>query len=132
MLDRQVALEIAERKQLGDITFEALRDGIVSGKIRSGRWLRQEKISEWLGVSHTPVRQAFERLVEQGLAERVPYKGVRVSDPSHEEIAEIYALRSLLEPLVVRLSALRISNSDLQTLSTIVEEMHELDALDEM
>ena len=132
MIDQPTAQQIAERKQLGDITFEAIRDGIVSGNIPSGKWLRQEEISERLGVSHTPVRQALERLIAQGLAERVPYKGVRVAELSHEEIAEIYALRGLFEPLIVRLATRQISDASLEELTQIVDEMDDLTALDQM
>ncbi|MFV2043842.1 MAG: GntR family transcriptional regulator [Anaerolineales bacterium] len=132
MLDTKIATDLARRKPLGEIVFDALCDGIISGQIEAGAWLRQEEISEELGISHTPVRQALERLAAEGLAERVPNKGVRVSRLSHENIAEIYALRMLLEPLVVRAATRDLTDSDLDRLAEIVDQMDSLTVQDQM
>ena len=64
----------------------------------------------------------FIQLVADGLAERIPHKGVRVSPIDENEIAEIYYLRLLLEPIVVRLAVIRIS-------SHILEEKQQLRGL---
>ena len=97
LFDNHTKSKIDRRKPLADLVFEAIRDNILSGQIKADDWLRQEDVASELGVSHTPVRQALERLIAEGLAERVPYKGVRVSHFKPEEIAEIYALRLLLK-----------------------------------
>ncbi len=132
MLDKKIATDLAQRRPLGELVFDALCDGIISGRIEAGAWLRQEEISEELGISHTPIRQALERLVAEGLAERVPNKGVRVSKLSHENIAEIYALRMLLEPLVVRAATHDLTDSDLDQLAEIVDQMDSLIEQDQM
>jgi DNA-binding GntR family transcriptional regulator len=132
MFKEETTANLAERKPLGDIVFDAICDEIVSGRIGAGTWLRQEEISDELGVSHTPVRQALERIIAEGLAERVPYKGVRVSKLSHENIAEIYALRMLLEPFVNRAAAIHLSDIELNRLSEINAQIELLTEQDQM
>jgi len=123
---------IGEHKSLAELAHEAIRERILSGYFKPGDWLRQEDLSQQLAVSHTPVRQALDRLVAEGLAERVPHRGVRVSTIDENEIAEVYCLRMLLEPLVVRLTAMNISRGQLKHLETIVDQAEELTSLDDM
>jgi len=95
-----------QRKSLKEEIFDVLHANIIAGEVSPGAWLRQEDIATQLGVSMTPVREALDLLVSVGLAERVPYRGVRVPQPSAEEIAEAYAMRLLLEAAGARAAAL--------------------------
>ena len=88
-----------QRQSLRNETFDSLHKRVIAGEARPGEWLRQEDIASSLGVSMTPVREALDMLVASGLAERVPYRGVRVIELSHEEMLDAYGLRFLLEPL---------------------------------
>ena len=60
-----------------------------------------------MGVSMTPVREALDLLVAKGIAERVPYRGVRVREMSTKDIVEAYSLRLTLEALIAREAAVR-------------------------
>jgi DNA-binding GntR family transcriptional regulator len=131
-MDPEFIARLDERKSLADLVFEALRDGIISGRLAPGEWLRQEHISEELGVSQTPVRQALERLAAEGLVERVAYRGVRVPEIEAADFAEIFGLRLLLEPLIMRHAATNISMPSLEELKTMVEEAQNFISLDEM
>lgn len=88
-----------QRQSLRNETFDTLNKRVIAGEVRPGEWLRQEDIASSLGVSMTPVREALDMLVASGLAERVPYRGVRVIELTHEEMLDAYGLRFLLEPL---------------------------------
>ncbi len=88
-----------QRQSLRNETFEHLHKRVIAGEVQPGEWLRQEDIASSLGVSMTPVREALDMLVASGLAERVPYRGVRVIELTHEETLDAYGLRLLLEPL---------------------------------
>lgn len=112
---------LAPQKPLGDKVYERLRNHVISGELPPGTRLRHEDLAQQLGVSHTPVRHALERLVSEGLAERVPYKGVRVVEHSLDEIAELFALRLLLEPIAARLAAQNIDQESLIELERLVE-----------
>jgi DNA-binding GntR family transcriptional regulator len=109
-----------EKKSLRDEVFELLHRRIVSGEYALGEWLRQEEIANELDVSPTPVREALDQLVAKGLAERIPYRGVRVPHLAEEEIADAYAMRLLLEVAAVRLSAHNISQEQAALLRTIL------------
>lgn len=104
--------------------FELLHARIIAGKYAAGEWLRQEDIASQLGVSMTPVREALDLLVSAGLAERIPYRGVRVLQLTPDEIADSYYLRLLLEGSAARLAAQAITPAQLSELSSMLEQMH--------
>jgi DNA-binding GntR family transcriptional regulator len=109
-----------EKKSLKHEVFELLHRRIVGGEYALGEWLRQEEIANELDVSPTPVREALDQLVAQGLAERIPYRGVRVPHLTEEEIADAYVLRLLLEVVAVRLAAYNISQGQGESLQAIL------------
>src|SRR5579859_3680338 len=71
-------------------------------------------LSEQLGISRTPVRQALERLVQEGLVRADPRRGFWTSTFTAQDIHEVYDLRGALEVLAVRLAAPRLSQEDLK------------------
>jgi DNA-binding GntR family transcriptional regulator len=71
-------------------------------------------LSEQLGMSRTPVRQALERLVQEGLVRSDPRRGFWTSTFTAQDIHEIYDLRGALEVLAVRLAAPHLSQEDLR------------------
>ncbi len=83
-------------------------------------------------MSPTPVREALDRLVAEGLAERIPYRGVRVLELTDEEIVDAYVLRWLLEVAAVRLATHSISDERLELLFGIVRQSENLLTLDDM
>jgi DNA-binding GntR family transcriptional regulator len=86
-----------ERRSLTVQVADALREMIRSNEYRQGQQLRQDDIARRLGVSHIPVRQAFQLLEAEGLITHVPYKGVVVSHLSAAEIEEYFDIRTTLE-----------------------------------
>lgn len=109
------------RKPLKAEVFDVLHGRILAGEYAAGQWLRQEEISSQLGVSMTPVREALDLLVSSGLAERFPYRGVRVLKPSGPEILDSYGLRLLLESAAVYAAASNISEEQLCRLNEMLE-----------
>lgn len=120
------------KRPLKEDIFDSLLEKIISGTYKPGTWLRQEDIASQLGVSMTPVREALDLLDAAGLAERVPYRGVRVPEPTHEEIAESYAARLLLEKAVSRAAALNREQAHVEALKRIVAQSQTLIRLDDM
>jgi DNA-binding GntR family transcriptional regulator len=123
---------VVRKKSLKEEVFELLHQRIVAGKYLPGDWLRQEEISTQIGVSQTPVREALDLLVSVGLAERVPYRGVRVPEPTTEEVIDAYTLRLILESTAAHLAALNVSTEQLQALADIVEQTRNLVTLQDM
>jgi DNA-binding GntR family transcriptional regulator len=124
--------EILRKRSLADEVYKYLSDKIIAGKYSAGDWLRQEDISTQLGVSQTPVREALDRLVASGLAERVPYRGVRVPLLESKEIVDAFLLRLILETTGVRLAANLIRPEEVQELAALIEKTEPLVTLEEM
>jgi len=120
------------KKSLREGVFELLHGRIIAGKYPPGEWLRQEDISSQLGVSQTPVREALDLLVSVGLAERVPYRGVRVPELSADEIVDAYVLRLIVESAAARLAAINHTPEQLQAIAVLIEETHSLVTLEAM
>jgi DNA-binding GntR family transcriptional regulator len=110
-------------KPLKEEIFDALHRQIIAGKYSPGDWLRQEDIASQMGVSMTPVREALDLLVAAGLAERVPYRGVRVREMSTKDIVEAYGMRLILEALIAREAALHITPEQISSLEKLMDEM---------
>lgn len=131
-LDTQKESENLQRKSLKEEIFDVLHEKIIAGKVGPGEWLRQDDIATQLGVSMTPVREALDLLVSVGLAERVPYRGVRVPQPTNEEIAESYAMRLLLEAAGAHAAALNRKQAQVDELKRILSRMKGLLSLEDM
>ena len=131
-LDTQKDLENLQRKSLKEEIFDVLHERIIAGKASPGEWLRQDDIATQLGVSMTPVREALDLLVSVGLAERVPYRGVRVPQPSADEIAEAYAMRLLIEGAGARAAAIERKQAQVDELKRILSQMKGLLSLEDM
>ena len=119
-------------KPLKEEIYDALHRQIIGGKYGPGDWLRQEDIAIQMGVSMTPVREALDLLVASGLAERVPYRGVRVREMSAKDVADAYGLRLILEAIIAREAALHITPQQISKLEKIMDEMKKRVKLHEM
>jgi DNA-binding GntR family transcriptional regulator len=85
--------------------YADLRERILAGELPPEARLHQESISEELGVSRTPVREALGRLASDGLVELLPNRGARVADLSPADMEEAYTARLAVEPAAARLAA---------------------------
>lgn len=83
---------------VGDTT-RAIREAILDGVLAPDAWLREIAVSAALGVSRTPVREAFNRLEEEGLVVRTPGVGAQVTRLSFEDMSAVYQVRGSLESL---------------------------------
>jgi DNA-binding GntR family transcriptional regulator len=110
-------------QQLRDWVEEQLREAILSGEFDPGTWLRQQQLADELGVSQMPVREALKELVAQGLAEHIPYRGVRVIEFSIDDVADLYTHRSFLEGLTARAAAESITPEMVAELEDLQDQM---------
>lgn len=127
-----MAAKELSHKPLKEEIYDALHRQIIAGRYGPGDWLRQEDIASQMGVSMTPVREALDLLVAKGIAERVPYRGVRVREMSPEDVVEAYGMRLFLEAMVARETALNITPEQVQKLENIMAEMDRHVELNEM
>jgi DNA-binding GntR family transcriptional regulator len=91
-----------ERVNLVDQAYRAIRTMIVSGALRPGHQLKMEQLTQTLGVSNSPVREAFRRLEQEGWVETFPHRGSFVRGFDAGQLVEIYELRAMIEVGVLR------------------------------
>ena len=105
-----------------------LRHEIVSGQLRAGTRLRQVDIARRLGVSTTPVREAFGLLHSEGLVQADTHRGVTVFAPTRQGLVEHYEIRAALEMLAVEKAAEVFRPQDAAPLTALLDEMRTLDS----
>lgn len=114
----------AVQETVAERVAQHLADEIRRGLLTAGQPLRQNDIAARLGVSSTPVREAFHILERIGLVEREGRRGVRVFRPSVKDVTEVYAVREALESRAASLAAERLSAEALATIRKIMNQMH--------
>jgi DNA-binding GntR family transcriptional regulator len=90
---------------LKEAVYQRLKESIIRGEISPGSKLVETQISQKLGVSRTPLREAISRLGQEGLLEVIPRHGTFVRKQSVNEILETLEIREALEGLAARLAA---------------------------
>jgi GntR family transcriptional regulator, rspAB operon transcriptional repressor len=109
-------MKIKPPESINDQVFGYLLEQIQTGEIGSGSRLIETQVAESLQASRTPVREAFRRLEQDGIVERLPQGGVRVTPVTDKTVEEIFGIRKVLEPYAIRLACQRIDNKDIQKL----------------
>ena len=117
--------KLNRRATLADQVYESLRHAVINGHLGRGSRLNQIDLAKNLDVSERTVREALARLVSEGLVSREPYRELRVVGLSAEEIEEIFHMRTLLEGWAVELSALKISQDELDRMRELLPQMKE-------
>jgi DNA-binding GntR family transcriptional regulator len=112
-----------ERKSLSAQVADTLHELIVSNTYAQGHQLRQDEVARRLGVSHIPVRAAFQQLQSEGLITNVPYKGAVVTRLSAAEVEEYFDIRATLEADLMKRAVAHISDDTLARARKIVERM---------
>ncbi len=111
-----------QHRTIAAAVAEALRQRIVGGDLAAGAPLRQDALAGEFGVSRIPVREALLQLEAEGLVKIHPHRGAIVSGLSWDEVAELFALRALLEPRLLRASAPNLTSADYARLDAILRE----------
>lgn len=101
--------------------FNQLQNDIINGKYQPGDSLIETRLSDELGVSRTPVREAIRQLELEGLVQAVPNKGAIVKGISSKDIQDIYTIRMLIEGLAARWATEKITPGELEELKEVVE-----------
>lgn len=97
-----VKQEVTDKYSLRGRVFHKLREDILSGKYEEHEELKEVAIGEEMGVSRTPVREAFRQLELEGLIQIIPNRGAYVTGITEKDVKDIYMMRSLLEGLCAR------------------------------
>jgi DNA-binding GntR family transcriptional regulator len=111
------------RSTLVDQVYERLMALLLDGTLHSGDPISIDGTARYLGVSHTPVREALARLESTGNVVRVAMRGYRVPEmPDAKEIADIMDARLLIESQLAELACVRVDSTLLDALEEAIEE----------
>jgi DNA-binding GntR family transcriptional regulator len=94
------------RTNISEAVATELRNMIVDGRLPAGQRINEVHLSQHLGVSRTPLREALARLTQESALQGVPRIGYFVRPLSLEEFEQIYDIRPLLDPEALRLAGL--------------------------
>nr|WP_228721131.1 GntR family transcriptional regulator [Arthrobacter sp. 260] len=112
--------------QPGEGPVEFIRSAILSGSYAPGERLKEAEVAVRLGVSRTPVREAFRVLETEGLIEVLAGRGARVRLFTAEDVQLIHEIRSVLEGMVARQATLHVSKSHLAALESSCDRLENL------
>jgi DNA-binding GntR family transcriptional regulator len=107
---------------LRERVYSGIKNSIITGELEPHTRLIEENLAEAMRASRTPVREAFQKLEEEGLIYRRPRGGYAVKGVTEEDVDEIFGLRSVLEGYAGFLAASRITQEELKSLKEIVRQ----------
>ncbi len=100
-------MALTRPKSLRELALEHLRNSIVDGTLKMGQVLSERSISDELGVSKSPVREALAQLRDEGLVTIEPQKGARVFTLTEHEVQQICDFRQVIEIAAFELALAR-------------------------
>jgi len=119
-------IRIEEPRLLSQDIAEVIRSGIIRGKYKPGEKIPEGDIASSMGISRTPIREAFRKLENEGFVQIIPRKGAVVAGINPKEVKNLYEIKSALEGLAARLACARIKKKDITRLEKINMELKTL------
>ena len=116
-------MAIERPKSLRELALEHLRASIVNGTLKMGQVLSERRISEELGVSKSPVREALAQLRDEGLVTIEPQKGARVFSLSDVEVEQICDFRQAIETAAFEMALIRNPEALAKDMGDVVRRM---------
>ncbi len=116
-------MRLKRHQTLREQIVSSLRDSIIKGELNPGQKLTEPELAEKLGISRTPIREAFRQLESEGFLTVIPRRGAVVSRITRKEIGDFYDLKSLLEGYAARIAAEKITEKGIEKLRKINEQL---------
>jgi DNA-binding GntR family transcriptional regulator len=109
-----------------EVAYQWLRQRILDNEFAPGTQILEQTLADQIGISRTPVREALIELQQDGLVEIVPRHGVRILPLSPDDMREIYAILTNLEPMAAEELARRRPSADI--IAPLVEACDAMEA----
>src|SRR4030042_921555 len=117
-----IMVMIVNRQRLSKQVYDILKEMIANYRFNPGTRINVEQIAKEVGASRTPVWEAVHRLIQEGLLENIPNRGVFMVTLSPEQAIELYEVRDVLEGLAARLAAVKIDPKILKKMKKCLDE----------
>lgn len=105
-----------KKETLTSQVVEMIRNAIVRGELKPGTRLVEHELSERMGISRLPIREAIFSLEQSGLVTVIPYKGKFVTSFTNKQVDEFFSVRELLETHALKLLITRITKKEIAIL----------------
>jgi len=119
-------MSLREKEELADFSYRFIISMIVNNEIRPGEAILETELAERLNISRTPVRQALERFVAEGLFEKKKKRGCLIPVPTPEDADKVFQAREIIEREMARQAALNRTTSDIDALRKILDTEAEM------
>lgn len=108
---------------LSDRVYDAICNAIVEGELAPGQRLREAEVADTLGVSRTPVREAFARLGQQNLVDKEPSGAYSVAKWDRQTLWEVATVRTALEELAIGQACQNLTEEDFGILQNLIADV---------
>jgi len=122
---RPAVFQPVERQRISDYVYEQVLRAILDQRFRPGERLSIPDLANEMDVSQMPVRQAMDRLAEEGLVEVRPRSGTFVAEPEERDVADTFDLRRALDGLAAETAVLHVTDKDITYLDATLDRMDE-------
>jgi len=112
-------------QSLVELVTGFVKEQIITGKFQPHQQIKEEEIASKFDISRPPVREAFSRLEAEGLVVKKPRKGVFVTEPTMDDVREIYRLKASLYELSTELAMQVMTGKDVSELEELILCMNE-------
>ncbi len=106
---------------LADKVFDWLTEQLVVGNLRPGQWVSENEVAALLGVSRSPVRDAFRQLAREGILEARRRRGTIVAELNAVDVDNLYKARQLVDAEMARLAVEQMTEEDVERLAEVVD-----------
>ncbi len=127
----QIKIDGVKRQTLNQRVYESIKEAILDGRLQNGTKLSESGTAKSLGVSATPVREAFRMLSMEGLVRIEPWKGAMVQGFSEDETLEVLQCREALEMMAMRLYFDKLNEKDIQAIAAMLQRAEHTDSTSE-
>lgn len=121
MNEYNINFKLEKQSNLSEDIYNILSQAIIFGKFEAGQIINGSVIAKKMGISRTPLREAFKRLEQEGWIESLSNGRKRVKKTSLEEAIEIYDIRCVLESYLIELVCKNITDDELEKLEKIIK-----------
>ena len=123
------AFESLERRRMSDYVYDQVLHAILEHRVKPGERLSIPDLARSLDVSQMPVRQAIDRLSEEGLVDIRPRSGTFVAQADERDVAETFDIRRALDRLAAESAVLHVCDQDISELRDYIRQMDRLAAM---
>ncbi|NOY87291.1 MAG: GntR family transcriptional regulator [Deltaproteobacteria bacterium] len=116
-------MKLKKHKTLREQIATSLRESIIRRELPPGQKLTEPELAAKLGISRTPIREAFRQLESEGFLAVIPRRGAVVSTITAKQVEDFYEIKSLLEGFAARVVAEKISDSDIEKLKRVNSQL---------